>query len=74
MKSVENEWEQTVIDASTPVTTKKTTVDNDRNSGKRWDLETTLHLLNAQTYYIVNTAANWLGSRIKESSYFLYYK
>ncbi len=74
MKSVENEWEQIAIDAATPVATKKTTVDNDRNSGKRWDWETTLHLLNAQTYYIANTVANWLGSRIKESSYFLYYK
>jgi hypothetical protein len=35
-----------------PVATKKTTTDNDRNSGKHWDWETTLRLLNAQTHYL----------------------
>jgi hypothetical protein len=56
----------------------KTQQQIDRNNGKRWDWETDLRLLNDQTYYppvgtscSANTAANWLGARIKESSYFL---
>jgi hypothetical protein len=51
MKSVENELEQTTINAAAPVTAMKTTADNDRNSGKRWDWETDLLLLNAKTHY-----------------------
>jgi hypothetical protein len=35
-----------------PVAAKKTTADNDRNSGKRWDWETALRLLNVQTHYL----------------------
>jgi hypothetical protein len=50
MKSVENEWEQTAIDAAAPVAAKKQQ-QIDRNNGKRWDWETALRLLNAQTYY-----------------------
>jgi hypothetical protein len=56
----------------------KTQQQIDRNNGKRWDWETTLRLLNIQTYYppvgsscSANAVANWLGARIKESSYFL---
>jgi hypothetical protein len=35
-----------------PVAVKKTTADNDRNSGKHWDWETALRLLNTQTHYL----------------------
>ncbi len=56
----------------------KTQQQIDRNNGKRWDWETALLLLNTQTHYPpvgtrcnTNTPANWLGTRIKESSYFL---
>ena len=73
MKSVENEWEQNCDEnAAAPVAAKKTTADNDRNSGKRWDWETALRLLNAQTLYppscdhynaFVDTS--WKDARIK---------
>jgi len=63
--------------AAAPVAAK-TQQQIDRNNGKRWDWETALRLLNAQTYYppvgvscSSNTTASWLGTRIKESSYFL---
>ncbi len=56
----------------------KTQQQIDRNNGRRWDREMALRLLNAQTHYppvgascSANTTANWLGARIKESSYFL---
>ncbi len=63
--------------ATAPVAAK-TQQQIDRNNGKRWDWETALLLLNTQTHYppvgascSANTAANWWGTRIKESSYFL---
>lgn len=63
--------------AAAPVAAK-TQQQIDRNNGKRWDWETALRLLNGQTYYppvgtscSASTTANWLGARIKESSYFL---
>ncbi len=63
--------------ASSPVAVK-TQQQIDRNNGTRWDWETALLLLNAQTHYppvgtscSANAPANWLGARIKELSYFL---
>jgi hypothetical protein len=63
--------------AAAPIAAK-TQQQIDRNNGKRWDWETALHLLNTQTHYppvgvscSANAGANWLGARIKESSYFL---
>ena len=51
MKSVENEWEQTAMKNAPAPITAKTQQQIDRNSGKRWDWETALRLLNAQTHY-----------------------
>jgi hypothetical protein len=49
-----------------------------QRNGKHWDWETALLLLNTQTHYppvgvscSANTSANWLGTRNRESSYFL---
>ncbi len=53
MKSVENEWEQTVMKMQLlrSLRRKQQLIMTDRNSGKRWDWETTLRLLNVQTHY-----------------------
>ena len=56
----------------------KTQQQIDRNNGRRWDWETALRLLNAQTHYppvgvscSANTTASWLGTPSK-TSYFLF--
>ena len=54
--------------AAAPVVVKKTTVNNDRNSGKRKQIT---HFPPVGVSFSANKAANWLGARNKESSYFL---
>ena len=51
MKSVENEWEQTAMKNAAAPIAAKTQQQIDRNNSKRWDWETALRLLNAQTPY-----------------------
>ena len=51
MKSVENEWEQTAMNTAAAPVAAKTQQQIDRNNSKRWDWETALRLLNAQTHY-----------------------
>jgi hypothetical protein len=72
MKSVENEWEQAAMKNAAAPVAAKTQQQIDRNNGRRWDWETALRLLNAQTHYppvgsrcSANTTVSWLGARIK---------
>jgi hypothetical protein len=52
MKSVENEWDKLRCKMQLlQLLTAKTQQQIDRNNSKRWDWETALRLLNAQTHY-----------------------